>query len=699
MRSTGGWFKHRGLRRFAIVVACLLGASALALAGSGKASASGGLSATWTSWLNSGIDNYGDTSGAWTSGDNAVQVPLGNGQNLWMFNDSFYGSINAFGGASPFSVHFVHNMDLLTSGSGSSFTVNATIAGPVSNEAPAPLIDAPAPQSGQEWASPAGGVASNGNVEAIYNYFYFPTGAPALHYAPVGNEIVTMPVSTITNPSTYTYQAAPSAGANCNNTGGSLTNCIQWGVSTLNSESCPAATDWSNCTYVYGEIWPQAGDNNHTLVEAVTPEGNLNGTWWYDNTNGWSTTQGTLATPLGTSNVNAVSVYAISQGDYVAVESTGGSGGTPTGVWAYYSSSPQLTNVGNPAELFTQPSGPSSMPGEIAYQFHIEAGYSSGSSVVMGFSVNGTGTEDQACLAYAPNVDIATYQPEFYSFTLPASAGAVSTGSLPTPPLSYNGVSGEQTGCLSTVPSPTSFQATYAGVGGVNLSWTDPGGLYEYNVRREDESSPSPTWTQFTYAVWDSPCSGATENNCITDDVYNAGLIPGHAYLYQLDAYNWNGASSGWDGGASVILPAKITGVNSGLCASVAYASGENGAGLDQESCIAQYAPQEWGYSPTQPDPNANYEEYQIQNLSSDYCMQPVSTALGAGIEQETCTTAAIGQWEFRVTDSNYDLELYNPGSGLCLGSSGNGQSAGTWLALITCSTASDATWDSSLDY
>ena len=48
---------------------------------------------------------------------------------------------------------------------------------------------------------------------------------------------------------------------------------------------------------------------------------------------------------------------------------------------------------------------------------------------------------------------------------------------------------------------------------------------------------------------------------------------------------------------------------------------------------------------------------------------------------------------------TNYDLELYNPGSGLCLGTPGTSQSAGTFLALEDCSTQNAATWDSGLAY
>jgi hypothetical protein len=43
--------------------------------------------------------------------------------------------------------------------------------------------------------------------------------------------------------------------------------------------------------------------------------------------------------------------------------------------------------------------------------------------------------------------------------------------------------------------------------------------------------------------------------------------------------------------------------------------------------------------------------------------MVPVSSASGAAVDQESCSLAATGQWEFRIVDSNDDFELYNPGT------------------------------------
>jgi hypothetical protein len=52
--------------------------------------------------------------------------------------------------------------------------------------------------------------------------------------------------------------------------------------------------------------------------------------------------------------------------------------------------------------------------------------------VVIGFSVNSF-AHDRHCLNYAPFYDVAAYQPEFYSVTLPASASSASLAGGPSP--------------------------------------------------------------------------------------------------------------------------------------------------------------------------------------------------------------------------------------------------------------------------
>jgi hypothetical protein len=403
----------------ALLVAVVLG---LVVSGlfNGQAPAVG---ASWTDWLNTGLENYAATAGQWNSGDNAVQVALPGGRALWLFNDSYYGPVRADGTVSPGSP-LVRNMMLLSSGSGRSFRVTDTITGPVSNGVPASAVPPVAGSPGGTWAWPDGGIVAGGSVEAIYTVFA-QRGLGPLDYVPVANQVVTMPLASLTQPSSYVIQ--PSSFGQASLTAGcgfSATGCIQWGIGLMNATSCPPATLMSACTYIYGEVWPAPGDSGRTLVVAAAPLGDLadTSTWWYDTAAGWSRSLPTLpglagsglAAPLGRdTHFSAGSVYKIAGGDYLVLGSGRG------GVVAYYAANPWLSGA-RQVRLFSAPAS-RGVPGFLAYQFHVEPAYSHGTHAVIGFSVTSF-DHDSNCLNYAPFYDVASYQPEFYSVTLPARA-------------------------------------------------------------------------------------------------------------------------------------------------------------------------------------------------------------------------------------------------------------------------------------
>jgi hypothetical protein len=387
------------------------------------------VSASWTEWLNTGLENYAATAGQWNSGDNAVQVALPGDRALWLFNDSYYGPVRADGTVSPGSP-LVRNMMLMSSGSGSSFKVTDTITGAISNGVPAPAVPPVAGSPAGSWAWPDGGIVAGQSVEAIYTVFA-QRGPGPLDYVPVANQVVIMPLASLTEPSSYVIQPASfgqaSLTAGC---GFSGVGCVQWGIGLLNAAPCPPQTFLSACTYIYGEVWPAPGDSRRTLVVAVAPRGALAdpSTWWYDTTVGWSKSlpapaggnaaaaAAGLAAPLGRgTHFSAGSVYKIPGGDYLVLGSGRG------GIIAYYAHDPWLSGA-RPVRLFSAPRS-HGVPGFIAYQFHIEPAYSRGRRAVIGFSVTSF-DHDANCLNYAPFYDVSAYQPRFYSVTLPASASA-----------------------------------------------------------------------------------------------------------------------------------------------------------------------------------------------------------------------------------------------------------------------------------
>jgi hypothetical protein len=395
--------------RAALVAAVLAAAAALGTIVSLLLAGPAPPSASWTGWLNGGLEHYADTAGQWNSGDNAVQVALPGDRALWLFNDSFYGPVRADGSVSAAELP-VRNMLLLTSGSGSSFTVNQTITGPAGHAAPA--VPAVPGSPAFAWAWPAGAIVEGNAVEALYNVFA-PYGPGPFDYVPVGTEVVTMPLASLTRPSSYRIQPASFAPASVSAAcGAGHAGCIQWGIGLLNSRSCPPGL--SACTYIYGEVWSAPGDLRRTLVVAAAPSGDLGGPWWYDTVSGWSRTLSDLAAPLGSRPFDAGSVYQLSSDTYVVLGSDPGGN-----MDAYYASTPRLSGA-RFTRLFAKP-GAGSVPGFLAYQFHIDPAYSSGANVVIGFSVDSF-DHDQACINYAPYFDVAAYQPEFYSVTLPATA-------------------------------------------------------------------------------------------------------------------------------------------------------------------------------------------------------------------------------------------------------------------------------------
>ncbi|GEM_PF-7050344 len=432
------------LRR-AGLAAVLVAAAALGAVASLLLQGQAPLSASWTSWLNRGLEDYAATAGQWNSGDNAVQVALPGDRALWLFNDSYYGPVGDDGTVRP-GTPLVHNMLLLTSGSEDSFRVTATITGPVSDGVPAVAVPAVAGSPPASWAWPDGGIVTGTSVEAIYTVFASPGPAPA-GYVPVANEVVTMPLASLTQPSSYVIQPASfsqaSLTAGCGSTSvgasvgasgsagtgastGASTGCLQWGVGLVHATSCPLGL--SACTYIYGEMWPAPGMSSRTLVVAVAPQGELadTSTWRYDTEAGWSRWPSHLAAPLGRSTSFGVgSVYRLPGGDYVVL------GSSPAGgIVAWYASDPGLSGARS-ARLLSAPDS-RGIPGFLAYQAHIDPAYSHGTSVVIGFSVNSF-AHDVSCLNYAPYYDVAAYQPEFYSVTLPAGPGAAG-GPRPLPP-------------------------------------------------------------------------------------------------------------------------------------------------------------------------------------------------------------------------------------------------------------------------
>lgn len=65
----------------------------------------GGMSAAQ---LNDAFRTYGDTSGRWNGGDSTASVKLPDGRMVWLFSDTFVGSVNPDGSRPDFQP-MIHN--------------------------------------------------------------------------------------------------------------------------------------------------------------------------------------------------------------------------------------------------------------------------------------------------------------------------------------------------------------------------------------------------------------------------------------------------------------------------------------------------------------------------------------------------------------------------------------------------------------
>jgi len=108
------------------------------------------------------------TGGGWTGGDGTLSVPLGDGRTLWLFGDSFLGTVNP-DGTRPEDTPLVRNCIVVQDGD----VLTTRTAGSLS----APKAFFP-PQAPGEWCWPADATVENGRVRVILHRFC--QGSPLL---------------------------------------------------------------------------------------------------------------------------------------------------------------------------------------------------------------------------------------------------------------------------------------------------------------------------------------------------------------------------------------------------------------------------------------------------------------------------------------------------------------------------------------
>ena len=315
--------------------------------------------------------SYGDAGGHWTGGDGTASVPLPDGRVVWLFADTYLGSVNA-DGSRPASAPMVNNTIVVQDGT----TLTTTLHGGTATT-PEALVK-PAAKDEYFWA--ADGTVEAGSLKVLYNR-YRRTGSGMWDFSLVGTALASFGLPSLTLSSVVDLP---------------LNSTIAWGSAVLEGTSH---------TYIFGSSSDSSGMKFGHV--ARVPSGGLGGTWEFWNGNSWSATEATTARLLsgvGTS-------YAVQQvGDhYVLTTQENNVSFNPQFV-AYTAPSPTGPFSG-PIDLFTAPEqGPGTSAFVYTARLHPELARSG--KLLMSYDVNSFKAEDNLA-------DARLYRPRFVELDWP----------------------------------------------------------------------------------------------------------------------------------------------------------------------------------------------------------------------------------------------------------------------------------------
>jgi hypothetical protein len=460
------------------------------------------------------FQSYGDTSGAWNGGDGAQSLRLPNGNTVWFFADTYLGQVDPDGTRPPLSTGNAHNSAVV-------YNARRGTLGPT--EAVSPGSGGYSWDTDYSWVTPPPGYPApqyeliNGDqvTDSGTVYKFYQLADTSLHPNNFGYKLVgTVLESFAINGSTLTPEGGVPLGA-VENSGNS--NPIIWGTAVLVSDGY---------IYIYGTrpynttAVPSA--NAYPLYLARVPVGHLSGgtaDWQYYDygascnppADAWSSDSSDLTALMPGGASAGFSVTDVN-GTYVLL--TNNSTGTSNNAVAYYASCPTGFSASSPEHTIYQPDVPA---GYLTYEYRIVPQFSSGSDVLVSYSVD-TEREDGSCLG-ENYYNAAIYRPQFLDVLLPdinGSSGGItkppfdSPPPLRTPPVSpdnfytptqdYPGTSTEMQDFCTTGASPANSPklTVPSDVGDViDLNWSlQPSAMWLYtvvycNVSRYGSKCPS----------------------------------------------------------------------------------------------------------------------------------------------------------------------------------------------------------------
>jgi hypothetical protein len=512
-----------------------------------------------TGWDNT-FANYGDArhdsqyQGQWNGGDAAESTPLPNGDTAWFFNDSFYGQVGLDGIRTLFSNSQPRNMIVIQHGT----SLTQSIAGPVNsflnpNLFPGTLVAPPDPYSDQNHYNLTGGdgMMVGNTLYKFYTVMDATGGNSAFPDQPVDTAVAsfTWTGSTLTLSS---VQVIPFYSA-----------MVSWGIALLND---------GGYTYIYG-VEDQGFSTLRNLHIARVPQGQLTNwnAWEFRTDTGWSSSSALSAAimPYSSEGFSVTNV----NGTYVLLTNdTNPNDGNPWSAVAYYASTPD--GFANATYHFIY--APPLRSGLIAYEYRIHPEFSTGSKVLIGYSVN-TLNMDLSCMS-ENTYDATIYRPHFIALQLPGIGGPVGTVTAnntalsrspefpspkPVPPSAEvwhvtdpAPDSWSSTECSVTNPTPApapNLTASSNSDASISLHWTvSPTAMWVYNLQYHDDTA-DPNDNQPPSDDPNCAQENSTGGWCTfpyplvaINDMTMQFLHPEHTYRYRVQAGKWRSSGATW---------------------------------------------------------------------------------------------------------------------------------------------------------
>ncbi|MBO4205654.1 fibronectin type III domain-containing protein [Micromonospora echinofusca] len=376
-------------RRAATLAVAVLAGSLLSVTGpdSDQARAAlptGGMTA---SAINTMFNTYGDAGGHWTGADATASVPLPDGRLVWLFSDTFLGTVNPDGSRAR-DTPMVNNTMVVQDGTS---LVSTRHGG--TTALPEALVK-PAQQGEYFWV--ADGTVENGSLKVLYNR-YRHSGTGNLDFELTGNALVTFALPALTVSSVVDLP---------------LGSTIGWGSAILEDGAY---------TYVYGTS--SSADKLKFAHLARVPAGGLGGAWQFWTGSGWSATEADAARILSGVGTNFGMQKVGSQ--YVLITHENNLVFDPQ--YVAYTAPAASGPFTGPAQLFT---APEQEPGKpiITYDARLHPVLARSGKLLVSYNVNSLVNDDNY-------TDARLYRPRFVEVDWPRPAPDPAT--LPAAPAGF----------------------------------------------------------------------------------------------------------------------------------------------------------------------------------------------------------------------------------------------------------------------